>query len=196
MATHSSILAWSTLWKEKPGGLQSMGWQRVWHNLVIELASTSSFPSIFYWRDCLFPILHSFFFPIVHSCLLCHRLTDYGGLVAKSCPTLATPWTVAHQAPLSMWFSRQEYWSGLLCPPPRDLPDPGIELRCPAFSALQEDPLPLSHLGSPESWTATCKSMRLEHTHTMYKNTRHRGGHRQNILWHKSQPYFMMSVSP
>ena len=38
-----------------------------------------------------------------------------------------TPWTVAHQTPLSMGFSRQEYWSGLLCPPPGDLPDPGIE---------------------------------------------------------------------
>ena len=39
----------------------------------------------------------------------------------------ATPWTVAHQAPLSMGFSRQEYWSGLPRPPPRDLPDPGIK---------------------------------------------------------------------
>ena len=38
-----------------------------------------------------------------------------------------TPWTVAHQAPLSMDFSRQEYWSGLPCPPPGDLPDPGIK---------------------------------------------------------------------
>ena len=37
----------------------------------------------------------------------------------------AAPWTVAHQAPLSMGFSRQEYWSGLPCPPPGDLPDPG-----------------------------------------------------------------------
>ena len=40
----------------------------------------------------------------------------------------ATPWTVAPQAPLSMGFSRQEYWSGLPWPPPEDLPDPGIEL--------------------------------------------------------------------
>ena len=40
---------------------------------------------------------------------------------------LATLWTVAHQAPLSMGFSRQEYWSGLPCPPPGDLPDPEIE---------------------------------------------------------------------
>ena len=38
-----------------------------------------------------------------------------------------TPWTVAHQAPLSMGFSRQEYWSGLPFPSPGDLPDPGIE---------------------------------------------------------------------
>ena len=40
-----------------------------------------------------------------------------------------TPWTVAHQAPLFMGFFRQEYWSGLPCPPPGDLPDPGIELE-------------------------------------------------------------------
>ena len=39
----------------------------------------------------------------------------------------ATLWTMAHQAPSSMGFSRQEYWSGLPCPPPGDLPDPGIE---------------------------------------------------------------------
>ena len=39
----------------------------------------------------------------------------------------ATPWTVARQAPLSLGCSRQEYWSGLPCPPPGDLPDPGIE---------------------------------------------------------------------
>ena len=45
------------------------------------------------------------------------------GLAAKSCLTLATPWTVARQAPLSMGFSRQEYWSGLLFPYPGDLPD-------------------------------------------------------------------------
>ena len=45
-----------------------------------------------------------------------------------SCVKLfATPWTVAHQAPLSMGFFRQEYWSGLPFPPPGDLPDPGIK---------------------------------------------------------------------
>ena len=50
----------------------------------------------------------------------------------------ATPWTVAHQAPLSMEFSRQEYWSGLPFPIPRDLQDPGIG---PRFPALQADSL-------------------------------------------------------
>ena len=62
-----------------------------------------------------------------------------GGLVAKSCPPLATPWTVAHQAPLSMGFSRQEYWSGLPFPSPEDLPDPRIKPRSPV---LQADSLP------------------------------------------------------
>ena len=51
----------------------------------------------------------------------------------------ATPWTVAHQAPPSMKFSRQEYWSGLPFPSPADLPDPGTEPRSPA---LQADALP------------------------------------------------------
>ena len=50
-----------------------------------------------------------------------------------------TPWTVAHQAPLSMGFSRQEYWSGSPFPSPGDLPDPGIE---PGSPALQADSLP------------------------------------------------------
>ena len=51
----------------------------------------------------------------------------------------ATPLTVAHQAPLSMGSLRQESWSGLSCPPPGDLPNPGIK---PRFPALQEDSLP------------------------------------------------------
>ena len=54
----------------------------------------------------------------------------------------ATPWTVAYQAPLSMRFSRQEYWSGLPFPSPGDLPDPGIEPRSPALQgdALTSEP--------------------------------------------------------
>ena len=58
-----------------------------------------------------------------------------GGVVAKSCLTLGTPWTVACQAPLSMEFSRQEYWSGLPFPILGDLPNPGIEPESPALHA-------------------------------------------------------------
>ena len=54
----------------------------------------------------------------------------------------ATPCTVALQAPLSMEFSRQEYWSGLPFPPPGDLPNPGIESASPVSPALQADSLP------------------------------------------------------
>ena len=58
-----------------------------------------------------------------------------------------TPWTAARQPPLSMGFSRQEDWSGLPFPPPRDLPDPGIK---PWSPALQADSLLPSHWGSPK----------------------------------------------
>ena len=59
---------------------------------------------------------------------------------------LETPWTVAYQAPPSMGFSRQEYWSGLPFPSLGDLPDPGIEPRSPA---LQADALTSEPPGKP-----------------------------------------------
>ena len=62
-----------------------------------------------------------------------------------SCVHSCIPWTVAHQAPLSMGFPRQEYWSGLPFPSPGDLPDPRIKLTLD----WQVDSLPLSHLRSP-----------------------------------------------
>ena len=60
----------------------------------------------------------------------------------------ATPWTVAYQAPQSMEFSRQEYWSGLPFPSPGDLPNPGIE---PGSPALQADALPSEPPGKPQA---------------------------------------------
>ena len=60
----------------------------------------------------------------------------------------ATLRTVAHQAPLSMGFSRQQYWSGLPVLAPGHLPNPGIKPMSPASPALAGDSLPLSHLGS------------------------------------------------
>ena len=60
-----------------------------------------------------------------------------------------TPWTVARQAPLSMGFSRQEYWSGVPCPPPGDLPDPGIKLR--SSPTFQADALTSEPPGKPKN---------------------------------------------
>ena len=71
-------------------------------------------------------------------------------IAAQSCQTVCDPWTVAHQAPLSMGFSRQEYWSGWPRPPWAGwggcLPNPGIE---PGSPALQADSLPSEPPGKP-----------------------------------------------
>ena len=61
----------------------------------------------------------------------------------------ATLWTVTCQVPLSMRYSREEYWSGLPCPPPRDLPNPGMEPMSLVCLALQAYSLLLNHQGSP-----------------------------------------------
>ena len=65
-------------------------------------------------------------------------VVSYSACVAEllSCVRLfVTPWTVAHQAPVSMGFPRQEHWSGVLCPPPADLPDTGIDPKPPMSPA-------------------------------------------------------------
>ena len=71
-----------------------------------------------------------------------------GSQIACYVQLFATPWTAALQAPLSIGYSRQEYWDGLPFPSPRDLPDPGIESRSPA---LQMDSLPLVQPRSKQS---------------------------------------------
>ena len=71
----------------------------------------------------------------------------------------ATPWTVAYQAPPSMGFSRQEYWSGLPFPSPGDLPDPGIE---PGSPALEADALTSEPPGKPEPYPKMVK-LRSQH---------------------------------
>ena len=67
--------------------------------------------------------MHSFPMAVVIQLLSCVQL-------------IATPWTVAHQAPLSMEFSQQEYWSGTPFPPSGHLPDPGIKPASPGSPAL------------------------------------------------------------
>ena len=93
-----------------------------------------------------------------------------GGLVAKLCQILASPWTVACQAPLSMGLSRQEYRSGWPFPYLGDLPNPGIKPESPS---LQADALPTELWGKPQfssvqllshvwlfetPWTAACQT--------------------------------------
>ena len=66
-----------------------------------------------------------------------------------------TPWTVAHQAPLSMGFLRQEYWSGLPVPPSGNLLDPGIELESPALASVFFTPEPLGKPLHPSTYRQT-----------------------------------------
>ena len=115
-------------------------------------SSVHGFPRQEYWSGLLFLLQGIFPTQGLNPCLLhwqvdslppSHQGSPLGnlwfGLVTKSCSTLVAPWTVAHQAPLSMGFSRQEYWSRLPFPSPEDLPNPGIEPRSPT---LQADSLP------------------------------------------------------
>ena len=84
--------------------------------------------------------------PVKLGCSLPGVLPKILTLVSGLKDSLIRP--VAYEAPLSMEFSRQEYWSGLPFPPPEDLPDPGIETRSPA---LQADSLPAEPQGKPKN---------------------------------------------
>ena len=77
-------------------------------------------------------------------CLLLHQKVKVKSL--SRVQLFGTPWTVAYQAPPSMGFSRQEYWSGLPFPYTGDLPNPGVE---PGSPALQTDALPSEPPGKP-----------------------------------------------
>ena len=107
------------------------------------------------WEETLFFYFAFNFwycFRLLHSLnkTLCLRLYDlpspFSTHVLSCVQLFATPWTVAHQAPPSVEFSRQEYWSGLPCPPPGNHPNPGIEPRSPT---LQLDSLPSEQSGKP-----------------------------------------------
>ena len=82
-------------------------------------------------------------------------------------PLFAIPWTIACQAPLSIGFSRQEYWNGLPCPPPGDFPNPGIK---PRSSALQADYLSSEPLGKPKNTGVGSLSLLQENFPTQESN--------------------------
>ena len=79
--------------------------------------------------------------------------------VAQSCPTLCDPVDCSPPAPLSMGFSRREYWSGLPFPSPGDLPDPGTEPKSPA---LQADALTSEPPGKPMASHCLMAGMNLD----------------------------------
>ena len=97
---------------------------------------------------------------------------------AKSlmCLTFATPWTVAHQASLSMEFSRQEYWSGLPFPPPGYLPNPGMEPASLAFRALAGRFFTTAPSGKPLE-RETGQLIRMSRMDTQYK------AHARSTYW-------------
>ena len=95
-------------------------------------------------------VMHNVVYKHTHSNLW-HRLLKFSKwkwTLLSSVRLFATPWTVAHQAPLSMGFSRPEYWSGLPFPSPGDLPNSGIEPRSPTWQA---DSLPAEPPGKPKN---------------------------------------------
>ena len=154
MATHSSVLAWRIPGTGEPGGLLPVGLHRVrhdWSDLAAAAAAAAwtkhllaSIVTIvdsvrnysmgvkinkykFYARKDIYEVLK--YIP--------KYLSEWVKLLSHV-QLFVIPWTVAYQAPPSMEFSRQKYWSGLTFPSPGDLPDPGIE---PSSPMLQADAL-------------------------------------------------------
>ena len=166
MAPHSSTLAWKIPWTEEPGRLQSMGSLGVGHDCVTSL----SLFTFMHWRRKWQPT--PVFLPgesqgrrsLVGCCLqgltesdtteatqqqqqqycLIRWLSLLFGRYVVSDP-FHDPMECSHQAPLSMKFPRQEYWSGFPVPSPGDLPDPRIKLLSPALVGRS---LLLSHQGN------------------------------------------------
>ena len=90
---------------------------------------------------------------ILSSPMKCHCFLKVMNTVlcsVASVLSICDLWTAAHQTPLSLESSRQEYWSDLPCPPPKDLPDPGIEPIPLASPALQAGSLPTKPTGKPK----------------------------------------------
>ena len=130
MTIYSSILAWRIPWTEEPGGLQSIVSPRLGHNWS-DLARRQRYVLIhFFIQQTL-----TEHFPYANPWA---NLSQLGGKICSMwvkvkllshVRLLTTLWIAAHQAPLSMGFSRKEYQGGLPCLPPGDLPDQGFNLQ-------------------------------------------------------------------
>jgi len=153
MATHSSVLAWRIPWTKEPGRLQSMGSQRAGHSWKWLTHTIDSYythqrhppPQVVrlysrYWLSCLIQFKARWKLQCVLCCavLSCSVMSNSLQLYGLLPTRLLCPWG----------FSRQEYWSGLPCPPPGDLPSPGTETRSPS---LQVDSLPPKPPGKPKN---------------------------------------------
>ena len=127
MATHSSILAWEIPWTEEPGRLQSMELQRVGHDFATAKSAAKSLqscPTLCNPMDCSLPgfSVHGILQPRTLEWVAISFSNAWKWKVkVKSLSRvwlLATPWTAAYQAPPSMGFSGQQYWSGVPLPSP------------------------------------------------------------------------------
>ena len=139
MVTHFSIFAWRIPWTGEPGGLQPIGPKRVEHNWVI-LSVTWSQRMLTWNKVILIRVEISRRIEWILGVKIWRTWIWISSVQLLSRVWLfVTPWTVDYQAPLSMEFSRQKYWSGSPVPSPGDLPDPRIKSRSPA---MQVDSLP------------------------------------------------------
>ena len=156
MAIHSSTIDWKIPRTEEPGRRQSMGSQRVRHDWMTFTSlyftmrtrdkETKTGNTVTRWSKSLEqrwggPELGDGIeqgWRLLETCLT-HCAVLSHSVMSDS----LTPWTAAHQPPLFMGFFRQEYWNGLSCPPPGDLPQTVIETLSPVSSAMQAESLPI-----------------------------------------------------
>ena len=128
--------SWEIPWTEDPGGLLSMESDMTQQlNTDEPIIRSRARRQIATWKNYIQFIIQTY--------IICNHANAQ---LLQSC---LTPCTAAHQAPLSVGFSRQEYWSGLPCPPPGNCLNPRINFASPMSSVLLVDSLPLNHWGCP-----------------------------------------------
>ena len=133
LGTAKSLQLCQTLWDPPGSSVYGILWAKTLDCVAMPSSRRSSRPRdriricFLYWQAGSLPRSHQG----IYGTKIKRMISEVK--VTQSCPTLVTPWTVARKVPLSMGFSRQEYWSGLPFPSSGNLPDPGIE---PMSSAL------------------------------------------------------------